>query len=172
MKTRDLLHSAWFLAIAGAFALISVGMPAGGAWGGWVPDLTPVPVFFFLTHRPERVSMTAVFAVGLFADLLFGRVPGLGALALLVAGEAARGGLAGPLSETALGRGILLAAFCATHSALLSLSVIPAGGLSLSGLLQGTLHQAAWSTASYLPVSVLLRHGLRIRAVRIRALFR
>ena len=125
-----------------------------------MPDLTPIALFFFLIHRPERVPILAIFAVGIFADLLYGRVLGTGALALLVAGEAARVGTASDLSATALGRGILLLACCGVHAALLALAFIPSGDVSLRILGQ----QALWTAVSYLPFALLLRHAFRIRA--------
>ena len=131
-----------------------------------MPDLTPVALFYFLVHRPERVPMLAAFAVGIFADLLYGRVLGTGALALLVAGEAVRVGMASELSTTALGRGVVLLACCVIHAALLALAFIPSGDVSLPILGQ----QALWTAVSYLPAALLLRHALRIRAAPRREL--
>ena len=166
MKLRGILATTQFAVIAVAFALLSAGIPAGGAWGGWMPDLTPVPLFYFLVHRPERAPMVAVFAVGLLADLLYGRVPGTGALALLAAGEAVRFALAGALAATALGRATLLLAFCAVHGALLAAAYLPTGDVWLHVLGR----QALWTAASYLPFALLLRHVFRIRVARKREL--
>ena len=166
MKVRETLHALPFLLIAAAFALFSAGVPAGGAWGGWMPDLTPVPLFYFLRHRPDRVPMLAILAVGLLADLLYGRIPGTGALALLAAGEAARIGLSGALSSTALGRAVLLVGFCAAHALLLGIAFVATGDISLNTL----GHQALWTAVSYLPSVILMKYFLRIRAERKREL--
>ncbi len=166
MKVREVLHVIPFALIAAVFALFSAGIPAGGAWGGWMPDLTPIPLFYFLRHRPDRVPMLAILAVGLLADLLYGRIPGTGALALLAAGEAARIGLAGALSATALGRAILLVGFCTAHAALLGIAFVATGDISLYTL----GHQALWTAVSYLPSAILLRHVFRIRAEQKREL--
>ena len=162
MKVRDALGWAQFTLIGIAFAVLSAGVPAGGSWNGWMPDLTPVPLFFFLVYRPDRVPMLAVLAVGLVADLLYGRLPGTGALALLVAGEAARFGLSSALSVSSFGRAILLAGCCAAHAILLTVAYIPAGDVSLTALWR----QSLWATVSYLPFALLLRHVFRIRPGR------
>ena len=168
MKGRDALHAATYLALAGVCSLLSVGLPAGGNWGGWMPDLMPVVLFYFLVHRPEQVLMGVVLLSGLFADLLYGRIPGTGALALLLAGEAARTGLGGTLSETVLGRAVLLAVYCTIHSTLLAAVDLPIGEFSLRGLLL----QAFWAAVAYFPLALLLRHVFRVRAIQRRELVR
>ncbi len=66
------------------FAIASASLSAGGTWGILIPDLTPIPVFYFALYRPRSTVILLPFILGLGADLLYGRPPGTGAIALVL----------------------------------------------------------------------------------------
>ena len=82
--------AAVFAALSAAAALLSYSLSGGGAWGGRTPDLTPIVALFFAFYRPRSLSPIVTFTVGVVADLLYGRMPGSGGIALLLAAEAGR----------------------------------------------------------------------------------
>jgi len=165
MTLGRILRAAVFLAAGGAFALLSAAALAA-PWGFWMPDLTPVPLFCFLIHRPGHVPMAAVFLLGLYADLLFGRHPGVGAMTLLVVGEAARWWFRGSLADRLPGRAALVLAGFLLHAGLLSLP----GWASGASVFPELLRQAFLAAAFYFPSACLLRHAMRIGPQRERAL--
>lgn len=53
--------------------------------GAISPDLALMAVFYWTIYRPELLRPPAVFAIGLFQDILLGTVPGTHVVVLLVA---------------------------------------------------------------------------------------
>ena len=49
-----------------------------------VPSLALIGVFYWAVHRPDLMTIWAIFAIGLFQDLLSGGHVGVGILALLM----------------------------------------------------------------------------------------
>ena len=160
MNLRRPLAAAPYLLVTAGFALLSAGLPAGPAWSGWMPDLTPVLLLHFVLHRPDRVPAAAVVAAGLFADLLYGRIPGTGALALLVTREVTCRWRAGLRPGRLPARALLVVAGATLHAVLLALLFFPAAGVSPLA----TLLQALATALAYPLTALFLRHVLRFRA--------
>ena len=76
------------LGIAAVYAALAPLAPGGGAT---TPDLLYCLVIAWVVRAPRAAPVLVVLALGLFADLLLSRPPGLGALGLLAASEWVRG---------------------------------------------------------------------------------
>lgn len=78
----------------GLVAVYAALVPLGGTGALPVPDLVFCLAAAWVVRRPARAPLWAVLALGLTADLMLSRPPGLGALGLLLVTERLRAGAA------------------------------------------------------------------------------
>lgn len=147
---------------AAAIPAAMLSMALGTVWT--FVDLTPLPLIYVTVRWPGAVPAAVPLALGLLADLLYGRVPGSGALALLLLAEFARLASAfvhdrrWPFPEVAVST-----AACVVFA----LTLAAAGGLAQLALpaTERLLVQAAGSILAYPLMRALLHRGLRLRGM-------
>ena len=149
-----------------AAALLSLGLGVNGAFAGRVPDLTPIVVFVFAVRRPHEFSTTLAFLLGIGADLLYGRVTGVGAGVLIFVAEGARSWGMAQERHTALQDFVAFALIATGHAFLLW--ALGAIGLTMRAPLMDIFRQTIGCVAVYPIWHLILRYGFRIRRVRSR----
>lgn len=148
----------------GLVAVYSAMIPLAPGGDAVTPDLVYCLVIAWVIRRPASAPIWLVLALGLFADLLLSRPPGLGALGLVLAFETmrvrARAFRGGPFVVEWLAAMLVFAAMLTGISLVLRLTLADAP--SLGGLLR---HLAATALAYPLVVAGLVR-GLGFAAPR------
>lgn len=151
--------------VAGTCVLALLTLSLGSRWA--FPDLSPLLLCYVVLRWPRAVPVALPLVLGLMADLLFGRPPGSGALAMLLAAEVTRAGrLVSHHRPNWHVEMAVAVAVCSTHA--LALAVF--GGLALVTVpsLTGVLVQAAGTALAYPLLWVLLRFVLRARPIEPR----
>lgn len=161
---RDRLWPAVWLTV-GSILLAMLSLALGARWA--CPDLTPLLLCYVALRWPRAIPMLLPMALGLFADLLYGRVPGSGALAMLLVSEGAR--MARMFAGTRLRWQIemaVAAAVCAGHA--LVLAAVGSVALVEIPSFENTLWQALGAALAYPLLWALLHFGLHLRPSELR----
>lgn len=162
-RTRAVTTMAlWTLYPAVCLVLMALRlMPHHLSPGGWPsPDLILCVTFAWVLRRPDLVPVVAVMLIGLCADLLYQRPPGVMAALMLASSELlrSRGRLSRPLlaiMEWGL-IAILVFTMALAHWAIMGLTLVPHAPLRYE------FWQAAVTVLSYPAVVWLTRHvGIR-----------
>ena len=82
--------------LLGLAAVYAALLPIAPGSGAATPDLLYCLVFAWIVRAPRGAPVLVVLALGLFADLMLSRPPGLGALGLLAVSELVRGARGAP----------------------------------------------------------------------------
>ncbi len=161
---RDRLWPAAWLTV-GTVLLTTLSLSLGARWT--CPDLSPLLLCYAALRWPRAIPMALPLALGLFADLLYGRVPGGGALAMLLVAEGTRTvrGFAGTRLRWRIEMAVAAAAFSG-HTLVLT----AVGGVALMEIpsFEDTLMQALGASLAYPLLWALLHFGLHLRPVELR----
>lgn len=161
---RDSLWVAVWLTV-GTVALAMLSLALGARWA--FPDLTPLLLCYVALRWPRAVPLPLPLALGLLVDMLYGRVPGSGSLAMLLVAETAR--WMRMFTGVRLRWRIELAAATAV-SAGHALVLTAVGGIALVEIpsFEGVLRQALGAALSYPILWAILHFGLHVRPAETR----